>query len=153
MFESLQSCRQGPSLNTDMETNKRTSGNGAITSWLFSVAVGPARLHSALAMSTRPLLNRQLPQKYERPSYFLGAAVGWVLFGLLFRFCNGEFLAFSAVLSGPCLLLLTYFTFGGDIPLRWRQKGYHRIMLVGVVWWASFIAAFTVAHLWPSISK
>jgi hypothetical protein len=94
-----------------------------------------------------------LPQKYERPSHIVGAAVGWALFALLFRFCSGEYLAFSAVLSGPCLLLLTYFALGGDIPLRWRQKGYHRTMLVGVVWWASFFAAFAVAHLWPQTKQ
>jgi hypothetical protein len=103
-------------------------------------------------LSARHLLNRQLPAKYERPSYFLGAVLGWALFCLLFRFCQVEFLAFSAVLSGPCLLLLTFFTFGGDIPLKWRQKGYHRMLLLGVVWWASFVAAFVLAHLWPQSS-
>ncbi len=99
-------------------------------------------------MSASPL-NRRLPQKYERPAYIGGSAVGWLLFALLFLYCSGGFLAFATTLCGPCVLVLTYLAFGGDIPLRWRQKGYPRIMLVAVVFWASFLAAFAVAHLWP----
>jgi len=103
-------------------------------------------------MSVSPL-KRGLPQKFERPAYVGGSALGWVLFALLFRYYDGESLAFAITLCGPCVLVLTYLAVGGDIPLRWRQKGYHRIMLVGVVFWAALLAAFAVAHLWPPTGK
>jgi hypothetical protein len=99
-------------------------------------------------MSASPL-KRHLPQKYERPAYIGGSVAGWALFALLLRYYSGGFLAFASTLCGPCVLVLTYLALGGDIPLRWRQSGYHRIMLVGVVFWASFLAAVAIAHLWP----
>ncbi len=68
---------------------------------------------------------------------------------MLFRYYSGRSLAFAITLCGPCVLVLSYLAVGGDIPLRWRQKGYHRIMLVAVVFWASFLAAFTFAQVWP----
>ena len=99
------------------------------------------------------ILNRRLPQKYEGPAYIIGSAVGWVLFALLLRYYSGGSLAFVVTLCGPCVMVLTYLAAGGDIPLRWRQKGYHRTMLVAVVFWVSFIAAFALAHLWPPTGK
>jgi len=91
-------------------------------------------------MSASPL-SRRLPQKYERSAYIGGSAVGWMLFALLFLSYSGSSRAFAITLCGPCVLVLTYLAFGGDIPLSWRQRGYRRIMLVALVFWVSFLAA------------
>ena len=92
------------------------------------------------------LLHRRLSEKTERLAMIVGAVVGWILLALLYRFTGSRYFIFGSVLSGPCLLLLTYFAFGGDIPLKLRQKGYHRYMLIGVVFWISFAVAVVVGH-------
>ena len=57
---------------------------------------------------------------------------------------------FTAVFSNPCVLLLTYFAFGGDMPLQFRLKRRQRVMLVGIVFWISFFAALVVVgHFFP----
>ena len=97
-------------------------------------------------MSASRQLHRRLPDKSERLAYIIGAVVSWVLFALLFRFARTRHLIFTRILSGPCVLLLTYFAFGGDIPLKSRQKGYRRFMLVPIVFGVSFVATVVVAH-------
>ena len=76
----------------------------------------------------------------------VGAIVSWILIVLLFRFATTRALVFTAILIGPCVLLLTYFAFGGDIPLKLRQKGYRRLMLVPVAFWISFVIAVVVVQ-------
>ena len=91
-------------------------------------------------------LNRRLPDQFERFAMIIGAVVGWILFALFVRFAATRLLIMGSILSVPCVLLLTYFAFGGDIPLRFRQKGYRRIVLVPIFFWLSFLAAVVVIH-------
>ena len=95
------------------------------------------------------LLHRRLSEKTERFAFTIGGLISWILLALLYRFSSTRYFIFGSVLSGPCLLLLTYFAFRGDIPLKFRQKGFRRFMLVGVVFWISFVAAVVVAHFLP----
>jgi hypothetical protein len=100
-------------------------------------------------MSASRQLNRRLPDRLEPAAMIIGAIVSWVLVALIFRFATTKIFIFSCVLSGPCVLLLTYFAFGGDIPLKLRQKGYRRVVMVGIAFWISLVAAFVVAHFLP----
>ena len=93
-------------------------------------------------MSGSPRLDRRLPDKTERLALILGAVVSWILIALLFHFATPKVSVLSSILIGPCVLLLTYFAFGGDIPLRFRQKGYRSLMFVSIVFWISFVAWF-----------
>ena len=102
-------------------------------------------------MSESHPLQRRLPHQAERLSLIGGAIISWVLVWLLCRVATARLLVFTSVLAGPCVLLLTYFAFGGDIPLKWRQKGYRRLMVVPIVFWVSFVAAVVVGYFerWP----
>ena len=100
-------------------------------------------------MNASRQLHRRLPDKAERVTMISGAIAGWILFVLLFYFANSRAFIFSGVLSGPCVLVLTFFALGGDIPLKWREKGYRRLMVIPVVFWISLLAAFAVACLLP----
>ena len=93
-------------------------------------------------MSASRLLQRRLPDKTERLALILGAVVCWILVALLFRFATTRESILASILMGPCVLLLTYYACGGDIPLKFRQKGYWRLMLVPIVFWISFVAWF-----------
>jgi len=97
-------------------------------------------------MRTTAHLQRRLPDKAEHLALILGAVVSWSLIALLFYFATSKVSILVSILIGPCVLLLTYFAFGGDIPLKFRQKGYRRPMLVPIVFGISFVAAFIVDH-------
>ena len=95
-------------------------------------------------MSASNPLHRQLSDRTERLALILGAIVSWVLLALLFRYATTRVSTFTATLIGPCVLLLTFFACGGEIPRKLRQRRFRRLMLVPVVFWISFVAAVIV---------
>ena len=68
----------------------------------------------------------------------------WILLALIFRFAENEFLIFTSILSGPCVVLLTYFAFGGEVPLKFRRKGFRWSAAIAMVFWISLAAAIVV---------
>ena len=103
-------------------------------------------------MNLSNTLHRRLPDRAERLATILGTTISYLLFALLFLFATTRVLVFTSILIGPCVLVLTWFAFGGDIPLKLRQKGCRRFVLIPIVFWISFVLAFTLAqfgHLNP----
>ena len=62
--------------------------------------------------------------------YFAGALVGWIMLAIIYRLGVPRLSIISSILSGPSLLLLTYFAFGGNIPRAWRERGVQRWDLI-----------------------
>lgn len=101
------------------------------------------------AMSASRQSNRLPPRKSADFGLMFGAIICWILVALLFRFAPTRALTVSIVLCGPCVLLLTYYALGGDIPRKVRQKGYERVEFFPMVFLISIAMAMVVAYCLP----
>lgn len=79
-----------------------------------------------------------------------GAVLGWILLVAFIAFASGRLRVLGGVLCTPCILLLTYFAFGGNIPRRWQEKGISRVALIAVIFWISFFALMGINWLLPA---
>ena len=75
-----------------------------------------------------------------------GAVASVFLFALICWFGTFRDVILASVMGIPCVLLLLFFAFGGDIPLKLRQRGYHRLMLVGIIGWVSILTGIFIIH-------
>jgi hypothetical protein len=81
-----------------------------------------------------------------RVLYVVGALVGWAMLVFIYRVGVLRLTVAASIVSGPSVLLLTYFAFGGDIPRSWRERGLTRLALIPVVWFPSMVVAIVCSR-------
>lgn len=85
----------------------------------------------------------------ERTAVLLATVASWITNGLIYRYGNTAFLVAWGTLWGPCTLLLTYFAFGGNLPLWLRRKGLRPLTVIPFLFGISLLAFIVVAHFVP----
>ncbi len=85
-------------------------------------------------------MSQQISRVPVRFLMIVGAVASLIIFAAICWFGTIRDVILASVMGIPCVLLLVYFAFGGEIPLKFRQRGYHRYMLVGIVGWVSILA-------------
>ena len=71
-----------------------------------------------------------------------------ILFALLCFVGTRRDVILGSVMGIPLVLLLMFFAFGGDVPLRLRESGHRRDLLVGIIGWISILAGIFIMHFY-----
>lgn len=107
-------------------------------------------LHKSIKQSVAYNKFVQCLNKYgERVAVAFATVICWIGLGQIYRYGGMSYLIGCGTLLGPTTLLLTYYAFGGNIPLKWRHSGIRRLTVIPIVFFISLFAFFVVVHFFP----